>query len=153
MRLGQAGNLVRWRWKTAAPIDVPAFGQPFSATSYALCIWDDVTSALLFRALVPGGGSFEPNTAGWRVVGQANGYRYRDRSRTPEGILDIRLKPGPAGKGAIVVNGGKDLVDLPPLPLPVPVRVQLEASTGECFEGVYSSPSINDASGFIAPAD
>jgi 6-phosphogluconolactonase (cycloisomerase 2 family) len=154
LRLSQAGNLVRWRWKTAAPLDISEFGSPFSE-NFALCIWDDTTQTLLFRALVPGGETFDPGTAGWRGLGlgAANGYSYRDRSRTPEGILNIRMKPGAAGKGRIVLDGGKEFSNLPPLPLPVPVRVQLEGETGRCFEGVYSSPAINDDSGFIAPAD
>jgi hypothetical protein len=63
------------------------------------------------------------------------------------------LKSGIDGKAKIIVKGKGANVEMPTLPLAPPVTVQLQATTGECWEAVYSTPSKNDASQFKAKAD
>lgn len=62
------------------------------------------------------------------------------------------LKPGEAGKTKIVVKGGKEnLAASPmgfaPLPLALPARVQLQSSTGPCWEAMFeTASSVTDVS-------
>jgi hypothetical protein len=42
---------------------------------------------------------------------------------------------------------------MPTLPLTPPVRLQIQASTGTCWEAVFSTPITNDALQFKAKGD
>ena len=153
LRIRATRGLV-WRWTRGADTPPGALGDPTSTTNYALCVYDESgpTPALALRALVPAAGDcsagppmcWSPSTGG---------FRYRDPHRTPEGLFDMTLKSGLGGAARITVRGtGANLV-LPTLPLGVPLRVQLESSTGECWEGIYSTPRANDATRFVARPD
>ena len=88
----------------------------------------------------------------WRASGR--GYRYIDRDYTPDGIQQMILKSGDAGKAQIIVKGRGDALDTPPLPITtLPVRVQLVSSTGGCWEATYSTTLRNQTDQVKAKSD
>jgi hypothetical protein len=148
-----APNTVYWRWSKGEATTLAEFGDPASTTDYALCMYDESgPPALVFRALAPAGGTCRvTNRSCWSQVG--SNWKYRDAFRTPEGLLSVMLKPNVTGLAKIIVKGGRERVTLPTMPLGLPVRVQLQASTGECWESTYSSPVLNGPGGFTSPPD
>lgn len=149
-----ANSTATWRW-VRGNTDIDAFGDPASTTHYAFCIYDESlpTPSVLLRALVPAGGDCDASTGPpdhpcWRVKGSGAGVRlrYRDRYGTPEGITNMLLKPGAVDRARIVVRAGRGRVTqatFPLPPLPLPLRAQLQTSTGECWEAIYSSARKN----------
>jgi 6-phosphogluconolactonase (cycloisomerase 2 family) len=153
LRLVSRGTLV-WRWLRGDATSAADLGDPTTTTDYALCLYDESgpTPALLLRALMPAGGVCG---AGGRTCWKAitPGVRYRDISRTPEGVRSTLFKTGGAGQARIVLAGAGDDLGIPALPLNLPVRAQLEADTGECWEATYSVPRVNTSSFFGARSD
>jgi hypothetical protein len=94
----------------------------------------------------------------WKPLGNppgAKGQRYKNKARTPHGILKMVLKPGIEGKSKVVVKGGQGSVfsggpGVPPLPLPLPVTVQLQNRSGECWQATYDADGVrvNEAGSF-----
>jgi hypothetical protein len=130
------------------------FDSPESSTDYALCMYDESgPPAVVFRAMVPAEGGCRGAFADlpcWRLV--SSGYKYRDSYATPEGLLTLNLKPGGPDAAKIIVKTGRKNVTMPTMPLGLPLRVQLQSSTGKCWEATYSSPLYN-VNSFLAPAD
>src|SRR5438552_11722505 len=82
-------------------------------------------------------------SVGWGGVG----FTYRDKVGTPDGLTNIRLKSGGAGKGKIGVKGGGANLHLPMLPLTTPVRVQLRRTDSNgCWDATYSTAVTNTVS-------
>jgi hypothetical protein len=76
----------------------------------------------------------------WRAAG-ALGYAYANKLATPQGIVKVRLKAGPAGRAQVKVQAkGQDLATpAPPLALPVTVQLLVADGAGtECWQTVYS---------------
>ncbi len=71
------------------------------------------------------------------------GFRYKDRPATPDGLTQIILKANVAGKAKIIAKGkGFDLQMPGPLTsITQPVTVQMQSSTGICWEANYSAPA------------
>jgi hypothetical protein len=83
------------------------------------------------------------------------GYKYKDKDRTPDGLDQILLKSGDAGKSKVIVKGrGANLALPSPLDVELPVTVQLEAANGECWSASYFSVGVkkNEADIFKAKA-
>ena len=92
----------------------------------------------------------------WKTIGpyfDARGFKYRDSYRTPEGLFGIKLKAGIPGKASIAVKASRQNVGLPTLPVALPLRVQLQASSGECWEATYTQAGFNNSLGFGASTD
>ena len=127
-----------WKWRDGGQGDLAQFGNPTTNTSYALCVYAGSAQARVMRADAPAG---PPWTA------RANrGYRYIDKSRTPDGLSRIVLRgTSSRNRAQLVVRGvGSDLV-MPTLPLQLPVLVQVVTSDGpKCWEATYSSPKKNN---------
>jgi hypothetical protein len=150
---------VTWKWLKGESTSVSDLGEPRTADGYALCLFDDSagSGSLLLRAAAPAG-----DTCGsvpcWTGLG-TNGFRYRDRERSPDGIARLVLKAGTPGKARALVKGDGPLLSdrpagLPTLPLALPLRVQLHAASGACFQTAHSAAGVsqNDASRFRASA-
>ena len=89
----------------------------------------------------------------WKVFGGV-GFTYRDKVGTPDGLTNIRLKSGGAGKGKIGVKGGGANLHLPMLPLTTPVRVQLRRTDSNvCWDATYSTAVTSTVSEFKARSD
>jgi len=142
-----AKNRLSWAWLHGAATTLEELGGRTGSTGYALCIYAGMSTAAIAEADIP------PSPTLWRPEG-TTGFRYRDPSRSSNGIREAILKAGRAGQAKAVVRGrGGDLPDPPAGPLPLPVTVQLVNSVNPvCFEGVYDATVAkrNDAETFKA---
>jgi len=144
------GLQFKWRWARGSATDVAELGDPLTTTSYQLCVYDQ--DKLLTGSTAPAGGTcgvFNPKPC-WRRRG-SNGFKYRDPSSSiePGGIRNMSLKAGKAGKAEVKLratggifefpsNGGLGLPDL--AAIQQPLRIQVQNSTGICFEAAFSAP-------------
>jgi hypothetical protein len=145
-----AKDRLQWKWNAGAATTVADFGDPRTATDYALCAYDG-HGALLASASAPAGGDCAGRPC-WRAT--ASGFRYVDKALTPNGIRQVVLKAGPAGKAQIGLQGQGATLGLPALPITsLPVTVQLTSSDGACFEAGYSTTLQNLGDRFKAKSD
>ena len=143
------GDRATWTWTKGAATSDTEFGQ----THYAFCVYDESGApTLALRALVPAGGKCptpsRPDTDCYIVP-----RRYVDLSSTPEGVKVMKLVPGAATAARISLRANGRHVGMRTLPLGLPVRAQLQRDTGDCWEATYSTPTKNDAGGFVAKPD
>ena len=132
-----------WKWLKGAETSVQDLGDPTRTTSYTLCLYAGTASATV---ALPAGSK-------WQTAG-SKGFKYKDKSGTPNGAQKALLKSGAAGKAKALVKGkGTNLPDTLAPMLPLPVTVQLVNDTNStCFEAVYDSGDVikNDAKQFKA---
>ena len=141
---------LKWRWTSADPVDVSAFGTPSTTTNYLVCIYD--ASGRKLSALAPAGGVCRVHPC-WRTLGSL-GFRYGDKDGLPDGLTQILLAAGSAGRARIQVAGGPANFPDPGMPLTTPVRVQFQRTDGNaCWEARYGTASSNTPSGFKAKSD
>jgi hypothetical protein len=133
---------VAWRWSRGAAVPRSAFGDPLTATSYRLCVYDGA-SALALHAGMPAGGICNPKTkrACWRTV--RKGFTYRNSDRAAGAIQSLDLREGLTDNAArIALRGRGPLLAMPNLAsLTLPLTVQLQATNGGCWESFYSPPA------------
>lgn len=149
---------VSWRWRKGAATTAAELGDP-GTTDYALCLFDESPTlaqpTLVMRATASAGGGCSAGSNGrpcWRK--SARGLlSYRDRDGGPYGITGIRLKPGADGHAEATVTGAGPHLAVPSLPADLPLRVQLQSSTGQCWEETYSTSTRNDATRFRGHSD
>ncbi len=142
-----------WKWQKGAATTVADFGDPLGGTDYRLCLYDGA-STLLASASIPAGGSCNVKSPRpcWRS--SRSGFRYVDRDLTPEGILQLTLRAGSAGKAQIVLKGKGVLLNTPDLPVQtLPIRVQLVNAGGECWEAIYGTTLRNQEDRLKAKSD
>ena len=117
---------------------------------YLLCIYD--ASGEKLSAQVPAGRTCGTKPC-WKAL-RTGGFKYADKTGTPEGVTKILPKGGDAGKGKVGVNGIGTNLAFPTLPLSTPVHVQLRQSgSGACWEAIYSTATMTTASEFKAKSD
>jgi len=151
-RRSNARDHLVWKWSKGAATTLADLGDPRTATSYRLCIYDRPggVAALVFDAVAPGGVSCGGRPC-WTSI--KKGFRYLDRRATVEGLLRLKLKVGDTRKAATTVVGrGAGLVP-PPLPLVPPLTVQLLAGTGVCWDADYGTLRRNTSSLLRGSAD
>ncbi len=130
-------DIYTWRWRAGSATALTDFGDPLTTTDYALCIYDQSGRPQPVVADVA------PAATGWR--GLPTGYKryYRPTSSFRQGLLHA----GVDGKASILVHGDSDtLAQL--LPFVTPLVVQLQASTGACWETTFTAPHRNTPSRF-----
>ena len=137
-----------WQWAKGEATAADDFGDPFSNTAYALCAYDgSLSTQPIVSAISPAQGScgqrlcWQPLTGGFAF--------YQDRSRTSDGLEQIRLKAGAAGSARVGVRGAGPKLSLPATPLTPPVVVQLQGSNGECWSATYSSTILANGGGLV----
>jgi hypothetical protein len=134
-----------WKWLKGTETSLQELGAPTGATSYTLCLYAGRASATV---ALPAGSN-------WQTAG-SKGFKYKDKSGTPNGAQKALLKSGAAGKAKALVKGkGANLPDSLVPPLSLPATVQLVNDTNSiCFEAVYSAADVikNDAGQFKAKA-
>ena len=139
-----------WKWTSTAAVATSDSGTPPTTTNYLLCLYDASGEKLNARA--PADRTCGTNPC-WKPLGTV-GFKYSDKTGTPDGLMKLLLKAGDAGKGKIGVKGGGVNLHLPTLPLTTPVRVQLRQSgSGVCWEATYSAAITDTASRFKAKSD
>ena len=157
---------LRWRWTGVSAVDTTDFGDPTAGTDLILCVMD-AESGVPFElgAMAPANpcvteSPARPSGRCWRST--ARGYSYMAPSdpifEVPDGLARITLRPGPAGRATIHVQGGghadPPVLALPSFPLTTPVVVRFQRDDGpSCWEATFSNPSRNDGTGFTAKSD
>jgi len=153
-------DTLSWNWTKGAETLLTDFGNPVNGTtSYHLCVYDEsagVPAATMAMTAPPGG-----SCAGkpcWTA--KKTGFLYKDKTLSNDGLMQLQLTAGAAGKAKIVVKGKGE-----GLPLPVPVGsalfaqdtaliVQLVNSDGMCWEADFSAPAKkNDLKQFNDKSD
>jgi cysteine-rich repeat protein len=119
----------------------PAFGDPPAETDYAICLFDG-SGDLLFAAAAPHGGTCSGRPC-WQA--KRTGFKYRDRSATPDGLLRMSLAATAGtramGRGALLSGRPRGL---PTVPLPLPLKLQVQGANGACFEADFTTATTND---------
>lgn len=146
---------VAWSWVDGAATTVADFGDPTATTSYRLCVWD---AAAGVPRLVASTGIAAGGTCGdapcWRA--SRTGFRYKDRRAAAEGVRQLVLKAGSAGRSKIQLRAQGDALTPPQLPFAQSpaITVQLHGSAGGCWQSTYGAPARrNDAAQFTDRGD
>jgi hypothetical protein len=130
-------DIYTWRWEAGSATTVADFGDPAGTTDYALCIYDQSARPQ------PVVDDVAPAATGWKSI--LNGYkRYYPGTRS---LRQLFLHAGVDGKAKILAHGDSNTV-AHLLPFAAPVVVQLQASTGTCWETTLATPVRDDASRF-----
>jgi cysteine-rich repeat protein len=125
-RPGRRHDGFRWQWTSGMATSKKDFGHPRASTGYAICVYEDDSSAatpVLLRAVADPGQACSRKKGCWRSA--PNGFEYRSKSGSPDGVRRISLRAGSDGRASIVVAGGGPHVAVPALPLPPSVTVQV----------------------------
>jgi cysteine-rich repeat protein len=145
-RTPDAKDRLKWRWRAGHAILLSQLGNPITTDAVATCLYDESTPTptLLFRAVVPAGGTCGTKPC-WRSIG-SGGYRYKSRTGA-EGIVGLSLRPGPDGKSRVEVKGaGAGLsgrpFGLPAPPLGLPLRMQVQVEGRGCFEVAHGAAGV-----------
>lgn len=118
-------------------------------TTYRLCVYDG--GGLQLDAIAPAGGTCG-RKACWKE--SAHGYRYRDKARSPDGILRLVLHDGREGEAKLSVAAKGAALEPPPPPLALPVRLQLVRDDGGgCWEATFVTARKNVAGRFKARSE
>ncbi|MEO6025675.1 MAG: cellulase family glycosylhydrolase [Candidatus Binatia bacterium] len=138
----QGKDHLAWSWVNGAATTLADFGDPTVTTSYRLCAYDETAGVpqLVLSSGVASGGTCDGHPC-WRA--SKTGFRYKDPSASAEGVRQVVLKAGAAGRSKIQVRAQGDTLTLPGLPFQQDpkVTVQLRSSTGQCWEAAYSTPA------------
>lgn len=124
-----------------------------TTTSYALCVYDSVGGSSSLAA------SLEVDPSAFWLSYDPKGWRLKDKTGTYDGVQQIILKPGAAGKSSAQVKAkGVNLAT----PVPVDastffsqdpqVTVQLLSSAGVCWTSEFTGNTANTAAQFKAKA-
>src|SRR5205823_331505 len=118
------------------------FGDPTTSTSYRLCAYDEnagVPRLVLSTGIAAGGTC--AGKACWRA--SHTGFRYKDPAAAAEGVRQVVLKAGSAGRSKIQVRAQGATLALPSVPFAQDptLTVQLRSSAGGCWDGSYSTPA------------
>jgi hypothetical protein len=139
---------LQWSFVNGAATTNADFGDPTTTTSYRLCVYDETAGvpALALSTGIAPGGTCDGKPC-WRA--SKTGFRYRDKSASAEGIRQVVLKSGSAGRSKIQVRAQGDKLALPSLPLAQSPKttVQLKSSAGTCWEAAYSAPASRNEPG------
>jgi hypothetical protein len=138
-----------FKWTHGAATTTGDFGDPRSATSYELCLYDGA-AGLVSHASAPAGGTCNAASPRpcWRAT--STGFRYVDKDLTPNGVQQLTLQSGLAGKSKITLRGRGSALEVPPLPATLPVTAQLLNSDGTCWEAQFTSALRDQIDGFKA---
>jgi len=135
-----AKSAMGWSWSGEAT-DLLEFGAPDASSDYRLCVYDGVGDVVAELTAAAGGTCAGKDC--WK--GGAKGFRYKDASASPDGLISLVLKAGDEGKAKIKLKAkGANLI-VPTLPLtiaPDPVRVVLvNEESGLCWSASFATAS------------
>lgn len=126
-------NALSWKWNKGEATTTADLGDPATSTDYAFCVYDEDggVPSLVMGVTAPAGASW---FAGSFLVDYYNPL-------PDNGLVEIKVDTGGAGKAKIVVKGKGGNLALPALPLKQNQRVvvQLQNSIGACWEADYSA--------------
>lgn len=151
-RKGGGKDQLRWKWRVGQATDPAELGDPTTTDGYTLCVFGAADAAPTAVAFAEAHRNGVGCGTCWKRLGNppgSKGVKYKSG-----GAIRLLLgKPGPFGRSSISVAAGGPSLPLPAGPLALPVRVQLRNSVGGCWEGTFSTPSVNDGIRFKAKGD
>jgi cysteine-rich repeat protein len=136
-----AKDKLRWKWIKGEELLFSELGAPSTTSEYALCVYDTSsgTPDLVSSLVIPPNAFWQP---------KKNGFKYKDKTLTNDGVQKITLKIGSAGKAKADLKAkGVNL------PTPAPfgpsqffeqdpsVTVQLINSDGTCLTSEFTGPA------------
>jgi cysteine-rich repeat protein len=140
-RQGGTRDTFVWRATRGAATSMADLGDPSAGARYAVCVYDG-GDALVQRFDIPAERDLECGDARWRRSPSA--LRFADDDQLPDGKLTASFKPGAQGRSTLVVSGRGSFLGNVPLPATsLPLRVQLQASTGACWDSTFASARQN----------
>jgi hypothetical protein len=133
-----------WKWLKGPATMQADFGDPTITADYDFCIYAGTSQALVFEANVPAGPP-------WEAISD-KGYKYKDATAAVDGIKNILLKGGGAGKSKALVKGKDGGLDLDASTLPFDgaanVTVQLSnTDNGNCWQSTFPPASVKKNTG------
>ena len=135
---------LKWKWAKGALTDLTDFMNPQTGSAtYRVCVYDaSANTQPRMEMDVPPGGTCGALPC-WKLSGQT-GVGYKNKAATPNGITDLKLKSGAAGKASVQVKGkGANLpMFVLGLPTPRPVTIQLvitDGATRICWQSAYTT--------------
>jgi hypothetical protein len=141
-------NSLAWKWNKGAATAIADFGDPLTATTYGLCVYDEADgNPMLLMDVVASAGS------SW--VQTATGFKYTNKRPTGNQLQQVTLRAGASGKAKISASGKGDGLPMPELPLEQgpTVIAQFQNGAGTCWEADYSSATKNSSTLFKAKSD
>jgi hypothetical protein len=140
-----SSDTLTWTWTKGTTTPKLDFGDPLATTGYALCVYDGANARVVQAQAAPGG------VCGTKPCWKSarRGFAYTRKLGAPDGIDRIALTEGLVdGKAKIVVHAKGTHVVLPTLPVTLPLRVQLQSTTGACWEAAFATATKNEARRF-----
>ena len=150
-----ARDLVIWKYLRGDGLLPSALGDPTTGADYALCMFAGPTETPIFLSRMPAGGTCG-SVSCWKSV--ANGYKYLDTQRTPDGTHKLLVKAGAAYRSKAIYKGAGVNLSASPYGMPAPqlttpIRVQLQFEGGACYEASYLNPTKNEPGMFKSNSD
>jgi cysteine-rich repeat protein len=133
---------LNWKWLKGEELVLSDFGSPATTTQYALCVYDGQagTPVLERKIDIPAGSFWTPTTT--------KGFKYKDKTGSSDGAVNVQLKIGVAGKSKVSVQAKGVNLDPPPAEGPSlyfqqnpNVIVQLLNSDGMCWSSEFLPPA------------
>ncbi len=136
-----------WSWHKGPATTFAEFGNPATTTTYALCLYDDVSGTPQRRMtkIIPPGSRWKAYT---------RGFRFHDTTLAIGGLQSIVLTDGGAGHAGLELRGRGRPLELPGLPFAKQpsVVIQLLNDT-TCWSSTYSTATTNGLVRFKAKSD
>jgi len=150
-KTGTGTDRVTFKWAKGPAVAKPAFGAPNGATAYALCIYDRTPGGdvMAYR-----GRPLPPCTTSPCWTDVPTGWKFKSPGG-PDGITNVVLKSGVAGRAKLQVKGKGAPLVLGPLPYTKSPSVVAEVRTsdGACWGATFSSALKNTSERFTARSD
>ena len=133
-----------FKWLRGGATTFAQLGDPSTTDDYALCVFDTTgTPSLLLEAAAPFGETCVGKPC-WKRLGSATspkGWKYGDKDGTPDGITELLVNSGAAGKSKLLVKGkGANLpIGTSTSVLPNAITTQVQSTNGTCWSAACST--------------
>lgn len=142
-----------WLWAKGEATTLAEFDGE-AAHDFAACLYAnaDDDPGLVLRVAVPQGGICPKSSPKPCWTLSTTTAKYKDPDATPDGASKAILGSGDEGRAKIKITGTKRL-QMPALPPTLPAVLQLQSSSGPCWESRFSTAKTATSSTFKAVAD
>ena len=149
---------LKWKWAQGATTGVAELGNPVSGdTGYTFCVydWSAGTPQVVSTLVVPPGGTCGGKPC-WKATSQ--GFTYTDKTLAHDGVKQLKLRAGAAGKAQMTLQAKGANLGLAPGALPLTqspnVTAQLTNTAGSCWGADYGAPArVNRSDTFVDRGD
>jgi len=139
---GGSKDRLKFTLKKLQATSLADFGDPTIDTKYSWCLYEQ--DLLIQEARTQPG-------ANWRAG--RKGFKYKDKSKSPDGLMKVTLNAGESGKAKLTLGGKGPKLHNPTTPLNEPVTGQLINSEGMCWDAEFSGAKKNDAGQYNAKGE